>query len=124
MSLEMVMRELKRLNRDELFSFPPKDHAKHMMEEGDRAAIILFASSIEGTLLYMLKESMPTLNSDEKDRIFNFEGPCGSFSNRIRLAQGLGLIDRQTRKHIELIKEMRNVAAHSYSRVTFDTPAN
>jgi hypothetical protein len=34
MSLEMVMRELKRLNRDELFSFPPKDHAKHMMEEG------------------------------------------------------------------------------------------
>lgn len=122
MSYESVIAALKQLNKQDLLGLVPDDLVNHIKDETDRAAIILIGSSIEGGLLIMLRERMPSLNGDEGKRIFEFEGPCGSFSNRIRMAQGLGVIDRQTRKQIEIIKEMRNVAAHSYTPVTFSTP--
>lgn len=122
MNRENIIAGLKRLNRQDLITFNPKEHAAHMLAEGDRAAIILFASSIEGTLTWLLKEKMPSLNGEEAERVFNFQGPCGSFSSRIQMAHALGIIDRSTRKQIELIKEMRNAAAHSFSPIRYDTP--
>lgn len=122
MSYESVIADLKRLNRQDLLTIPATEHSQHMRGEADRSAIILLAASLEHALLHELKRKMPSLNSEEQERLFNFEGPCGSFSNRIRLAQGLGLIDRQTRKQVELIKEMRNAAAHSFLPINFETP--
>jgi hypothetical protein len=66
---------------------------------------------------------MSGLNSDELSRFFHFEGPGGTFSSRIKLAQGLGLVNRATGKHLDMIREMRNVAAHSNAPLTFDTRA-
>jgi hypothetical protein len=100
----------------------PETHIPHIKNESDRASIILHASLLENIVLERLKDFMPSLNADEKARIFGFEGPCGSFSNRLRMAHALEAIDRATRRKLEIIKEMRNVAAHANAEVTFDTP--
>ena len=123
MSYESVIANLKRLNKHQLVKLDPEAHVSHMLAESDRSVIILLASNVEATLLGMLEDAMPSLNGEERDRIFNFEGPCGSFSNRIRLAQGLGIINRETRKQVEILKEMRNAAAHSFLPVNYETPA-
>jgi hypothetical protein len=122
MSHESVIASLKKLIKQDLISVAPQDHAHHVMNESDRASIILCASVVEDMLVHRLQVLMPSINSDERDRLFNFEGPCGSFSNRIRMAQALSIIDRPTRKQIDIIKEMRNVAAHSHAPVDFGTP--
>lgn len=122
MSHESVIASLKKLIKLDLITIAPGDHAQHVMDESDRTSIILTAAVIEDMLVHRLQQNMTTINADERDRLFNFEGPCGSFSNRIRMAQALGIIDRATRKQIEIIKEMRNVAAHSHAPVDFKTP--
>jgi len=121
MSHESVITGLKRLIKRDLLEIEPKDHVDHLFGESPRSTIILEASTVEASILHILKGKMPTLNNDERERIFNFEGPCGSFSNRIRMAQGLGVFDRTTRRSIELIKEMRNAAAHCHAPISFET---
>ena len=69
----------------------------------------------------MLDEAFKGLNSDERERLFGYEGPAGSFSARLILAQALGIIDREKRRKCEIIKAMRNVAAHCHTKITFDT---
>lgn len=77
---------------------------------------------LEEFLVERIKRLMPGINSEESARLFSYEGPIGSFSNRIRMAQALGVIDRTTRRKFEMIKEIRNVAAHCHARLTFGTP--
>jgi hypothetical protein len=121
MSHESVIASLKKLIKQDLLTIDPKEHAHYTMGESDRTSIILCASLIEDMIVRKLEAKMPSINADERNRLFNFEGPCGSFSNRIRMAQALGIIDRPLKKRIELVKEMRNVAAHSHAHVGFDT---
>lgn len=122
MSYASVVADLKLLNKVVVIAVDPGDFVDHVAGESDRSAIILVGSAIDGFLEGRLREQMPSLNSDEAERIFNFEGPCGSFSNRARIAHALGIIDRPTRRKIEVIKEMRNTAAHSFVQVRFDLP--
>jgi DNA-binding MltR family transcriptional regulator len=121
-SHESTISDLKKLTKQDLLKVDPKHHAQYLLGESDRTAIILLASLIEEYITSWLHEKMPALNSDERTALFNFEGPCGTFSARIKLAQALGLLDRPFRKRIEIIKEMRNTAAHSHAALHFDTP--
>ena len=77
---------------------------------------------LERFLVSELTGKMTGANSDERTRIFDFEGPCGSFSNRIQMAQALDIIDRETRRRLDIIRLMRNAAAHAHPSLTFDTP--
>lgn len=106
----------------DLLSLPPDEYVGHLTRQTDRVVLIMMAGAVEAAILRRLQDNMPNLNSDERSGIFGFEGPCGSFSNRIRIAQGIGIIDRKGRKRAELLKEMRNVAAHSHKPISFDTP--
>lgn len=122
LSHDTVIADLKRLMKTVLTAVVPEDHVRHLQRESDRAFMILEAASVEEVILHRLKLMMPTLNSDEKERIFSFEGPCGSFSNRIRVAQGLGIMDRGMRRRVEVVKELRNLGAHCHAEITFDIP--
>ena len=108
--------------KSRLLDFDPAEHVHYLGRESDRAMIILEAAALEETLLEALKNKMGSLDNDERARIFGFEGPCGSFSNRIRIAQGLGIINRPMRRKFEIIKEMRNVAAHCHFPIGFEVP--
>ena len=97
MSHETVLADLGALIKHRVTAFDPKAHVQHIMGESDRAFIILHSATLEDFLLAHLEDVMPDINSDERSRLFSFEGPAGSFASRIRLAQGLGLVSRQGR---------------------------
>ena len=122
MSYASAITDLKKLMKHELFDIDPKDYRAKVKGESDRAAIIMNGSMLERFLVKELTLKMQSINGDERSAVFQFEGPCGSFSNRIRMSQALGIIDRKTRKRLDLIREMRNVAAHAHANVDFETP--
>lgn len=121
-SHDKAIRDLKAYTKVTAHDLSPADFVAALKGESDRGAIILAATMIDDRLAVALRERMPNLNSDETARIFGVEGLAGTFANRLKLAQGLGILDRGTRKLIELIREMRNACAHSRQIVTFSTP--
>lgn len=101
-----------------------REHGYHVMfEESDRAAIILLGSMVDTSLSTYIGQKFKSLNSDEKKELFRFEAPLGSFSNRIKFAQALGMATRTERRMLDTIREMRNAAAHANARVDFETVA-
>lgn len=122
MSYESVITDLHALMRRELLELDPHEYKTHVEGESDRASIMLTAGVLEKYIVYVLNQHMPTINSDERAAIFQFEGPCGSFSSRIKMAQALGILNRRQRKQLDLIRVMRNVCAHAHPVITFDTP--
>lgn len=90
-----------------------------LWSESDRGVIILQAGTLELLLDAMLRRKMPHLNSDERSKLFDFNGPIGTFSNKIAMANALGIISRQTMRKFDLIREMRNACAHSREHVSF-----
>lgn len=122
MGHDTAVTDLRKLFKRELFEIPTADYIEQLRSESDRSAIVLLAGYIESHLAAELKDRMPTLNSDEMTRIFDFNGPLGSFSAKIFMAQAMGIIDRPLRRKLDLIREMRNVAAHAHVSVNFETP--
>jgi len=121
LSHDTVISALNALSKIELISFAPGDHVKHLVGESDRAAIILNASMLEHTTTHMLQKAMPGLNSDETSRMFGINGPLGAFSAKIAVAHGLKIIDRAMMKRMDVIRAMRNAAAHYVGPLNFDT---
>lgn len=90
------------------------------MKETDRGYVILFGSILEDFLTQALLDKMVPLNADERERIFGPDQPVGSFSAKLRMAHALGIISRDARRQIDVIREMRNACAHSRFPITFD----
>lgn len=122
-SHESIIAGLKELVNQGLLPLDVDKQIAHLRRESDRAALILLGAVVEDFLLEKLKERMPDLNRDEQARLFGFEGPCGSFSNKLRIGHALGLFSRSTRRKLEVVKELRNAAAHAHGEINFDTPA-
>ena len=122
MSHVSALAGLKRLMKRPIVAVDPHEHVAHLARESDRSTIILHAALVEAMLLDRLEKLMPSLNGEEMKEVFDFEGPIGSFSNRIRLGHGLGVIDRNTKRSFDTIRVMRNVAAHCHDWITFTTP--
>lgn len=98
-------------------------YSSSLWRENDRGAIILTGSALEEVLQRQIKISAPHLNSADKDALFGFNGPIGTFSNKLRIAHVMGLISRDTYQRIDLVREMRNACAHSREPISFDQPA-
>lgn len=90
-----------------------------VMRETDRGAVILLSTAIEDMLSRRIKHEMVPLNSDETARLFGADSVLGTFSAKIKMAQAMGYIDRETTKMCDLIREMRNACAHSGRHISF-----
>ena len=55
-------------------------------------------------------------------RLFDNNGPLGTFSAKIDFARVLDLIDAQTYRNLHAIRGMRNVFAHAEEPVRFKSP--
>jgi DNA-binding MltR family transcriptional regulator len=98
------------------------DMVADLSNESDRGAIILAATSVEDTLERAILGRMPVLFQDEtaRKRVFENEGIVGTFSKKLEIAYALGLIDAETRKQIDLIREIRNCCAHARKPLSMD----
>jgi hypothetical protein len=92
-------------------------------KESDRAAVIIFASILEDVLTLALAGKMRKFEDKAAfDRIFDFNGPLGTFSAKILMAHRLSVIESDTYRQLEIIREMRNACAHSQYAISFKTP--
>ena len=74
MSHASVISNLKLLIKQPITANDPGDHIEHLINESDRSSIILHAALLEEMLVAQLEKLMPTINGDERDRLFDFEG--------------------------------------------------
>src|SRR5579862_7756007 len=89
--------------------------------EDDRATIITVCGLLEDTiglgLVYCFKNYPPI---EQFDELFEGYGPLATFSAKIAVGTVLGLINKDMRHDLGIIKRMRNGSAHSYLPVSFD----
>ena len=91
-----------------------------LLSESDRAAVILAASLLDDLLANTIAMKMPwDIQVGDVDEIFRFEGPLGSFSARLEIANLFGVIDNDTYGQLSTLREMRNACAHSKHKVSF-----
>jgi len=119
---DRAIKDLKAYTKVPAHDLSPADFVAALKGESDRGAIILAATMIDDRIALELQQRMPGINGAERARIFGVDGLAGTFANRLKLAQGLGIIDRRTRNLVELVREMRNACAHSRQVLTFSTP--
>jgi DNA-binding MltR family transcriptional regulator len=60
------------------------------------------------------------LDPSAKDAMFGGSGSLATFSSKIAMAFALGIIDRQMRNDIDVIREMRKAYAHSRMPISFE----
>ena len=98
----------------------PAALAHEMLGESDRAAIILAASLLDDALKNRITQCLKiTATEKQKEDIFAYPGPMGSFSDRTSLAYAFGFIDKDTAKQLNDLRELRNACAHSTKPITF-----
>jgi hypothetical protein len=88
-------------------------------KETDRGCALLGGIIIENLLEKLLRKAMV---STIKDELFEGYGPLNTFSAKIELAYGFGLISKNEKLDLHAIRKIRNEFAHSddYS-LTFDS---
>jgi hypothetical protein len=85
----------------------------------DRAAAVLWGSLVDRAVERLIRTAMRPKGVDD---IFDHNGPCGSFSNKIQIAYALELFGTKTRHDLNLIRTLRNGFAHSRKPMRFTTP--
>jgi hypothetical protein len=91
----------------------------------DRTAAIIGAAFLEHALKHAICRHLKEIPEDPNfDGLFDGdEAPLRDFSARIKLAEGLGIVDRATRNDLDIIRHIRNAFAHTKARIGFDTKA-
>lgn len=93
-----------------------------MLSESDRGCILTGASVLDDLLAGLLKKRLGRTEHVSKlamGPLFASMGPLSSFSARIKLAYCLDLISQWEFDDLELIRRIRNKAAHEYTSRTF-----
>ncbi len=85
----------------------------------DRACAVMLGSVTETSLTIFLRaKTRPGLKSDDRRSLFDFNGPCGTFSAKTLTAFSFNFIGPETRNDLDVIRTIRNEFAHS--RKPFD----
>ena len=91
-----------------------------LKDESDRGVVLISAELIH-KYLTMLFEKTIILNSKlKKDIMENSMAPLHTFSNKIKMAYSLGLIDKQHYGNLEYIRQIRNKFAHRIFDASFN----
>ncbi len=87
--------------------------------ESDRAAAVLATSFLDNTLRSLLLAYM--VEDPKVGGLFEGDRPLATFSARVTVAFGLGLLSPDRFSDLELIRRIRNQFAHSEEAISFDT---
>lgn len=88
---------------------------------GDRAVILAAVSLLDHALAEAIMSRLrePQTNSEWR-LLFDDGGPANTFSQKITLAYFLKIIGPVTQRDFDLMRKMRNAAAHDMNPVSFD----
>jgi len=115
------VRELKAFARGPITVDDLTTLEQEMYGENDRASAVVLGSIVESNLTeYLHLRLRMDLNSDDKRRLFDYEGPLGTFAAKITMAYAIGAIGSITRSDLNLIRILRNEFAHSRRHLSFE----
>jgi hypothetical protein len=86
----------------------------------DRAAAILLAVNLEDALGLAL-EARLKIPRERLDELFGLNSPMGTFDSKIRMAYGVGMLEKTTRASLDVIRRIRNAFAHAVNPISFET---
>jgi hypothetical protein len=123
MSASSWLKSLKALGRKEP---TVEDNAAIIAEmtadKSDRGAALIMATALQTSLKGLVRIKLVHLTETENEGLFGRDAPLSTFSALIRIAYAFGLIDAEIRRDLDRIREIRNVFAHAFVPVTFETP--
>jgi hypothetical protein len=75
-------------------------------------------------LEYKIFEHLPGLRNDEPARkhLFEQDGHLSTFAAKIEMAYALGIIDKDYKIKIDVVREIRNACAHTRRPLSLKTP--
>jgi DNA-binding MltR family transcriptional regulator len=107
----------------------PTEHdkliAQTLAKESDRGCVILGAALLADALEDLLRSFCRDRPEDVKatiDPLFEGYAPLSTFSARIQIAFALGILPRQLRDKIDLVRRLRNDFAHEWGPIDFEDP--
>ena len=98
------------------------DFMDEFMNESDRACIILASAEIEVRLELLFEELIKSKSNKFRKDLFDFTGPLGSLSARIKMAYALNLITKDFYDLLELFRSIRNKIVHKGTEASLETP--
>jgi DNA-binding MltR family transcriptional regulator len=93
---------------------------KTLFTEGDRATALMASSFMEERLKDLISAFFVESCSN-RQKLFQHNGPFGSFSSRIDSAYSLGLIPENVCKELHLVRRIRNEFAHTATSLDFSS---
>jgi len=117
------VRAFKDFTRGDLTSNDLPKLETEIYDANDRASAVILGSIVESTLTTFLSRKLrQDLNRVQRKRLFDYEGPLGTFSAKVILTYAMQLIGPITQHDLDLIRTLRNGFAHSRRYIDFDTP--
>ena len=114
-----VMSRLTKVSKIRANSDDIDEHVVRLRTESDRGVMILAATMLDDALLTALARLLPKANSRTRSQIFSNDGPLSTLSKRITFAEASGLTSPKVAKQMNVIRQIRNVAAHAHAAVDF-----
>jgi DNA-binding MltR family transcriptional regulator len=102
------------------------NYFKTLFNESDRGFVILAMSRIDEVLEELHKTHIKSISSPSNkflDDLFGGHGTLSTLSARIKLAFGYGLVSKEDYLDLELLRGLRNGAAHTVEEFGFRQPA-
>lgn len=98
-----------------------KNRKFELIDESDRGAVIVAAALLEDDLNEILKEIVQRngLSAKYIKEMFDLNGPLSSFSSKILICYGFGIISKDIFDDLTKIRKLRNKFAHSSDKVDF-----
>lgn len=116
---DALLQQLTKLSKIRASADDIDEHVSRLRAESDRGVMILAATMLDDALRTALARIIPRANSRTKSQIFSNDGPLSTFSKRIIFAEAAGLISPIVAKQINVVRQIRNVAAHAHAAVDF-----
>ncbi|TAF09286.1 MAG: hypothetical protein EAZ77_05390 [Nostocales cyanobacterium] len=91
-----------------------------LTSESDRGCALFAAAYLDVCLSDLLYVSLVENKNIDKD-LFEGTAPLSNFSSRIKLAYYLGLISRNCRRDLDIVRGIRNDFAHKPEIISFET---
>jgi len=107
---------------------PPPDlmelikHSSLLREESDRGCALVATAWIDDTLTELVRSRFVD-DRAAANELLDGDTPLATFSAKIKLLYCMGVICKEVRHDLDIIRSIRNLFAHDRGRLGFDTPA-
>lgn len=99
-----------------------REFINEMKEDNDRAVVIIGVSNLETLLKKLVKKSLLQPFDKKNDELLGHNSPLSTFSSNINLCYRLGVIDKESRQLLHMLRDMRNHFAHNIKNCDLNSP--